>query len=98
MAKNDLILRQLNDLASRGVSATINKTSFGWSTLLRYEPLVKMIHSEFKSAGKEKDAEEWLNNNCYVFEIGKNLGDVFSVNLVRSIEITNTGAIIHLKP
>ena len=90
-----LIQSQLNDLADKGVSGTIHNASFGWSTIMRYEPL---LHSIAEGQGGVTTMKKWVaDGKCYVFEIGINSGDVFSVNMVKSIEITDTGAIIHLK-
>ena len=58
-----------------------------WSGLRMYEPLLKSDPEYFE---KYPDA-------CYVFEVGLNCGHVFSEKLVRSIELTKSGAIIHLK-
>ena len=93
---SNLIQDQLNDLARRKVSATIKNGSFGWATLMRYQPLIDSIKKEY---GKYKHTpESWVESGgCYVFEIGKNCGDVFSATMVKSIEMTESGAIIHLK-
>ena len=93
---SNLIQEQLNDLARRKVSATVKNGSFGWATLMRYQPLIDSVKANW--AIYKKTPEDWVESGgCYVFEIGKNCGDVFSANMVKSIEMTESGAIIHLK-
>jgi len=87
--ESKIIQQQLNNLADRQVAATVENASFGWATLTRYVPLVLLA--------EKIDSKFVQNGECYVFEIGLNCGDVFSVNMVKSIEITETGAIIRLK-
>lgn len=84
--------KQLNALV--GSIATVKGASFGWSALLHYQPLLKQVLEE---NGLDK-FEHWLSTGgCYVFEVGLNCGTVFSANMVEKIELTETGAIIHLK-
>ena len=82
-------LELLNFLADKKCTACIRKGNIdgGYSMLLRYDPL---IMSDWDYWGKHL-------NKCYVFEIGRNCGDVFSANLVERIELKDSVAIIHLK-
>jgi len=87
--KNQEILDVLNYLADKGISCTIRKASFGYARLFRYEHLINSMETEgYFHKFPEK---------CYVFEIGKNNGDVFSANLVKSIELIDGHADIILK-
>lgn len=87
------IQKQLNELVKNCTPCTLYHVS-GTAALFHYEPLVAII-------GEDKGwdvAERWVKEgNCYVFEIGKNCGTVFSVDSVEGIEIKETGAIIYLK-
>ena len=95
MAESDYIRRHLNSLATAKMAATIHNVSFGWATLFRYEPLLKAVAADMNDHEK---FNSWLKEDrCYVFEIGLNCGDVFSASMVKTIEITENGAIIHLK-
>ena len=92
---SNYIQEQLNDLARRKVFATV-KGSYGWATLMRYQPLIDSVKATPEIY--KYTVNDWLDSGgCYVFEIGKNCGDVFSANMVKSIEMTESGAIIHLK-
>lgn len=96
MSGSPIIISQLNDLADKGVSATIQGASFGWATLLRYQPLLNQILLDM--GGDNERLDKFIKDgHCCVFEIGKNCGDVFSANLVERIEITSNGALIKLK-
>jgi hypothetical protein len=93
---SNYIQEQLNDLARRKVPATIKNGSFGWATLMRYQPLIDSVKATPETY--KYTVNDWLDSGgCYVFEIGKNGGDVFSANMVKSIEMIESGAIIHLK-
>lgn len=86
------IQQQLNHLADKKAQCAVAGASFGWATLMRYEPLLDLVEKE------GFNGKNWvIEGKCYVFEIGKNCGDVFSANMVESIEMTETGAKIHLK-
>ena len=91
---SNLIQEQLNYLADREISGTIDSVSAGWAMILRYRPL---LDSASSAIGSEK-LNKWVSDGrCYVFEIGENCGDVFSVNMVKKISIEEHGARIYLK-
>lgn len=88
--------RLLNYLAKTKTSATIENASFGWATLLHYQPFLTAVVAQMEL--NEEEFKTWLDGDgCYVFEIGMNCGDVFSTNMVEKIELLENGAIIHLK-
>lgn len=80
------ILMQLSEKHTVCSIAENGKAST-WAGLFRYQPFLD----------SDKEYFEKYPDACYVFEIGKSCGTVFSEKLVESIEMTKSGAIIHLK-
>lgn len=96
MASN--IQRQLNHLVRQGTVCTVKNKYSGWARIFCYEPLLDSVRKELADSSTSDPVQPWLDkDSCYVFEIGKNCGDVFSASIVESIEMTESGAIIHFK-
>jgi hypothetical protein len=93
---SDIGSREMNNIHNLLIMLANNETSCSiahngkestWATLFRYQPLL--------DAEKEFYTEH--PDSCYVFEIGRDCGTVFSERLVDRIEMTSHGGIIHLK-
>lgn len=80
----------LCSLVDQGFTAEI-KGTFGQSSLLRWG------EGDEDEGDNECLFEGLKPENWYVFEIGRNLGTIFSANCVESVTIKDRHAIIHLK-
>jgi len=80
----------LNSLVDAGYTASIGKSST-MSALLRFGEDNKVLFKELTNRG------ERFSPICYLFEIGRNCGTVFSASIVDSVEIKDHHCIIHLK-
>jgi len=78
---------KLNWLADMEESCTVKNVSFGWSVIRRFRPALDSCPQHFAQHPK----------NCNIFQIGPNWDCVFSAELVESVEITNSGAVITLR-
>lgn len=80
--------RELNRLADQGAQCEVINCG-GTASIFRYEPLVEYPGN--KRYFKEHPEE------CYVFEIGKDCGTVFSAKCVKEIRMTQFKYEIYLK-
>lgn len=89
---SDSTRKLLNFLVDQGFSASIGKSSTRSSLLLRWGQ-----KDDWKGGNTETNFPGLVSDKWFLFEIGRNYGDVFSVNVVDSVEIKDHHCIIHLK-
>ncbi len=89
----------LNSLVDMGYTAEI-PGCFGMSALLRWgeaETTCEVIDEIGNFKVVNEIFPKLLQQDWYIFEIGRNCGTVFSADCVKSIEISGKHAKIHLK-